>query len=101
MSRYALFVCVSVSAVLLSPVHADDKGPVLKKVTFKASELDDFALAQILKLRKVAGSYELHEKTSTIGLRLECYRNGEKVDLEGPGKEMGTGIGGPDPILPT
>jgi len=101
MSRCNRLVWLFVAIALCASARAADKEPLLKKVGFKESELDDFALAQLLKIRKFAGTYELNAKPSSVGLRLDCYQNGKKVEFADGFKEISTGIGGAEAILPT
>lgn len=69
----------------------------LKKVTFKKQELDEYALAQILRIDSMSGAYELNAKPAEIAFGLEFYKNGKKLDV----KDLRAGIGGPAATLPT
>ena len=67
---YLASVCLAQSQPSKSPVES---------VAFNRQEVDD--VARILRIKKLRGTYRLNSDVNSVSLRLDFYRNGERLDV--------------------
>ena len=93
--KLAIFATALACALTVNIAQAQTEAaePILKSVTLKQPELDDFALGKLLSIESVTGKAELNIAPSNLHFGLEFYRAGERVEVS----DLSAGFGGPKP----